>query len=324
MSVIDEAPFRSTMRWYPRSWRKANEDVLVGTLLDAADAEGRTAPTATERRDLAVNGIRARLAIVVPGAVRDRIAALSLGAGAGLAMVFVFGQLWAPTVPGSFNPGEAPPDHLIVQVLPLYVLWLLATGAALLGRPWIARGLVLLTIPAAIWSMTAPESDFLFRPSRISVLLLVSLAILAFVGRPTRDRATRRVLLIATGGVGLIALLWVMLYRPFGPGSLVFPRGGMLELFASGLVGVLLVVLFIAALGAGRRDLASASLLAGLPWFVVPVVANPVFPWAYPRLVLSPLGTVLAVVLIALVIPTVAFLVARRRPAGGPAVREER
>jgi hypothetical protein len=233
-----------------------------------------------------------------------------------LAMVFIFGQVWAPTVPGSFNPGEAPPDHLVVQVLPLYLLWLSAATSALLGRPWVARLLLLLTIPAALWSMTAPETDFLFRPSQLSVVLLISLAGLSFAGRPSRDHRTRRVLLIAAGSVGLISLLWVWLYRPVGPGSLVFPRGGMLELFGSGLVGILLVLLFVVALAAGMRELAAASLFAGVPWLSVPIVLNPVLPWPSPTIVLYPLGTALAVLVLALATSTIAFLITRRPPPG--------
>ncbi len=93
----------------------------------------------------------------------------------------------------------------------------------------------------------------------------------------------------------------------------MFPRGGMLELFGSGLVGILLVLVFIMALAAGRRELAAASLLAGLPWFSVPVVLNRCCTWSNPTIVLSPLGTAVVVVALALGVSTFAVLVARRR-----------
>lgn len=39
-----EIRYRQALRWYPRSWRAANADAVVGVLLDVADAEGRAAP----------------------------------------------------------------------------------------------------------------------------------------------------------------------------------------------------------------------------------------------------------------------------------------
>ena len=91
-----EGLYRSGLRWYPKAWRKANEDVVVGTLLDVADAEGRTAPSRSELRDLRRSGLAARADFFLPGAIRDRAAAISLGSGAGLALAFATGQVWAP------------------------------------------------------------------------------------------------------------------------------------------------------------------------------------------------------------------------------------
>ena len=43
------AEYRWLMRWYPRPWRLANEEAMLGALLDQADGEGRDEVTAAER-----------------------------------------------------------------------------------------------------------------------------------------------------------------------------------------------------------------------------------------------------------------------------------
>ncbi len=48
--------YRRLLRWYPRSRREHDGAVLLGTLLDAAEAEGRTRPTAGEAWSLRLTG----------------------------------------------------------------------------------------------------------------------------------------------------------------------------------------------------------------------------------------------------------------------------
>jgi len=43
-----EARFRRLLRWYPRGWRAHHGEALLGTLLDLAEHEGRTSPSAGE------------------------------------------------------------------------------------------------------------------------------------------------------------------------------------------------------------------------------------------------------------------------------------
>ena len=61
-----ERRYRAALRWYPASWRRANADALLGTLLDRADHEGRTEPTPAELRNLAVVGLRKRWVTTLP------------------------------------------------------------------------------------------------------------------------------------------------------------------------------------------------------------------------------------------------------------------
>jgi hypothetical protein len=54
------AEYRRLMRWYPRPWRLANEEAMLGALLDQAESEGRLQPTAAERSAIAKVGLAQR------------------------------------------------------------------------------------------------------------------------------------------------------------------------------------------------------------------------------------------------------------------------
>lgn len=55
------AQYLRLLRWYPRRWRRANEEVVLGTLLDNADAHGGEGPTKAEARSLRLDGLAHRL-----------------------------------------------------------------------------------------------------------------------------------------------------------------------------------------------------------------------------------------------------------------------
>lgn len=58
-----EARYRRLLRWYPRIWRAAHGDVLIGTAMDAAEAEGRSRPTTAEARSMALHGFGERFTL---------------------------------------------------------------------------------------------------------------------------------------------------------------------------------------------------------------------------------------------------------------------
>ena len=66
-NVTPEAPlsaeYRRLMRWYPRHWRLANEEAMLGALLDQAESEGRQEPTAAERSAMAKGGLAQRFGL---------------------------------------------------------------------------------------------------------------------------------------------------------------------------------------------------------------------------------------------------------------------
>ncbi|WP_375405391.1 hypothetical protein [uncultured Amnibacterium sp.] len=56
-----ESRYRRLLRWYPRRWRTRDHDVLLGTLLDAADSRGRTRPSLAEAGSVVLHGLAERV-----------------------------------------------------------------------------------------------------------------------------------------------------------------------------------------------------------------------------------------------------------------------
>jgi hypothetical protein len=61
-----ERQYRRALARYPRTWRRRNEDALLGVLLDNAEGEGRLHMSQAERHDLATNSRRLRLTHSLP------------------------------------------------------------------------------------------------------------------------------------------------------------------------------------------------------------------------------------------------------------------
>lgn len=56
-----EHRYRRLLRWYPRGWRAAKGELLLGTLMDAAEHEGRTSPRPGEAWTMRLTGLGERL-----------------------------------------------------------------------------------------------------------------------------------------------------------------------------------------------------------------------------------------------------------------------
>lgn len=104
MSV--EARYRALLRWYPRSWRSSHEDVLLGTLLDAAEADARTAPTTAEAWNIRWTGTGEHFTITAAmiatvGALLTTLAHTAV-VTFGLSGIAQLGGGWIPAVLGQF------------------------------------------------------------------------------------------------------------------------------------------------------------------------------------------------------------------------------
>ncbi|ABW13506.1 hypothetical protein Franean1_4119 [Parafrankia sp. EAN1pec] len=94
-----ESTYRQLLRCYPRRWRQDNGDEVVATLLDAADADGRTRPTPGDVADLVVHGLAARCGAslgLVPAAVWHRIATTAFASLAVLSAGLLVVAEWLP------------------------------------------------------------------------------------------------------------------------------------------------------------------------------------------------------------------------------------
>jgi hypothetical protein len=92
-----ERRYRRLLLAYPKTWRAANTDNMLGTLNELAEPN-QTKPTLRDRRSLIANGIRARTfassggspqAAVAEGAMRASLLAICIGDGGAVAGTFV-------------------------------------------------------------------------------------------------------------------------------------------------------------------------------------------------------------------------------------------
>jgi hypothetical protein len=303
-----ERAYRAALRWYPAGWRRDNGDVLIGTLMDAADAEGRTVPTRDELRDLRRSGLRTRAEEVLPGPVRDRVAGLAAGAGIAFALVLLTAQLWAPWDAASSDPNALPPDGLVWQVLVQPGLLLLGGLLAIAGWTLASRIVLIATLPALVIPYLFPDVPWELHPAIATLVMLGALAVMACLGRPARPR------LFVSAGVTLAgSALWFALARPFG--ERYFPRSGLIDLIAGPWPVVLLVVVMLVFAVWRHRWSAMAVLVFSVPWLVLRTFDALWMSMPGGRS-LAPLALVVIPVLVIVIIA-----VSRRRRAPAPPVR---
>jgi hypothetical protein len=209
-----ESRYRKALRWYPRRWRAANEDAVVGTLLDVADEERRQAPAKGELADLRTTALATRLGPFgrISAAVRDRAAALTLGlgaaiGGAGLIALLLDTQSMPAAVRAQVNTfGPFANTGAI-----LYGLWVVAFVLALCGMRRLATVTLLATLPvsAAIYAI-APTLRMMWSPTLTTFAFLAILALVSLAGRPAQSLpGVRRTLISAAAwGAAIAGTLW--------------------------------------------------------------------------------------------------------------------
>jgi hypothetical protein len=189
MSALEDR-YRAALRLYPAAWRALNADVVVGTLLDQADAANRTRPLPSEVVNLTLNGLRTRLGwtITVSQVFRDQLAALALGSGFALMAIMLVGDEWAPFASERYwQPVFGP---FISAAAIVNFLWIAAFGLALIGlRRWTTAVLVIamVTSVAAILAMEATPLLYA-RPPASALAVMIVLGALSLIGSPSRRR----------------------------------------------------------------------------------------------------------------------------------------
>lgn len=159
MTPVNARHFRCLLRWYPRTWRERNGDVFIATLLEVADAEGRSEPTAAERRSAILHGVSTRL---------DRRLAVSLS----LAALLLSATLSTTTMLGFVGDDTAVSlGYPLLTTFVAPVLTATALVAALRDRGWMSDtralstiaifvlALALATLASASWGLGLDSAD---------------------------------------------------------------------------------------------------------------------------------------------------------------------
>ncbi|MGC4936732.1 hypothetical protein [Kribbella sp. DT2] len=238
---------RLALACYPRWWRAQRAAELHGVLADLAETTGRARLDPRDLLNLAVHGLRLRLAghaTGVPGA-RDRTALVASAVGFAFCLtMLVLGELWTPTGP-----------RLTVGA-PIYLVWMLAV---VLARSWGRSLLLLCALGAAIAPFTGYERPRLWV---LGFLLLVTC--LAVSGRAAPDRRSGRLLSLLTAGLSVLMLAGAGAYvlSRYAPDGL-YGAGDQYNLgcFAFAGLGVAVVLWWT-----GRRAWAVAAGLNSLVW----------------------------------------------------------
>jgi MFS family permease len=209
-----ETRYRTVLLWYPSSWREQNADAVVGTLLDEADAAGRTQPRLTELASLAINGLVARLrGDGIMGTIsRDHLATLALGAGLALTLIMFVTSEWAPwaTEPNHLDPMFPAFGPFASAAVIINFLWFAAFGLMLAGFvPWGRLVLVLAGVGSIAAIVLVNETPLLYaRPPASALSFLIVLAVLACSGRPTPAMGVR-------AAAGTAAFFTVFMFQIF-------------------------------------------------------------------------------------------------------------
>lgn len=162
MTGRSERRFQRLLRWYPRWWRDRNGAILLATLQDLAQQDGRTAPTAGETLSAALHGTAARL---------DRRFALIAALGA-VACAAAAGILTAWTSAGDvvlvLQSGVVPLLAAAALTAVLRDRGYLADGRALATLATSAIALSLNALAVASWSLGFDAADAGIPPSGLA------------------------------------------------------------------------------------------------------------------------------------------------------------
>ncbi len=194
MSDLEDR-YRKALRWYPRPWRVANEDAVLGTLLDVADDGHRQRPARGELADLRASALVLRLGPFgrVAASVRDRATALAFGLGSGIAITALVAIAVQRATLAPFLLSLVPVVGPFIGFSFLfYCVWIIACVAAIAGWKWCARTLALGSILVGIVLRLTTGGMAFSAPTTTTIVLLGSFAVLSFFGNPFNTRRGRR------------------------------------------------------------------------------------------------------------------------------------
>jgi hypothetical protein len=320
MSAVDqtktlERSYREALRWYPKGWRRRNEDAVLGTLLDAAEEDHRSVPARGELANLRANGLGERIGFVgrvLPSSVRSRTGVWMLGLGVAISLVGLLFAGWTfAQVDGTYRQvwtlGEFAKNIIAGQGL--YLVWVAAGIGALFGARRVALWIAVATIPVSIaWPVIAWYLSQYGHPSGVTIVFLDLVAIVAVAGLASpQPRLRERTALWS--GVGVTFVFGFYFLRIASGGYFGNGAQGVDAFWAPLAVWMVFLGLPLALVAASVLALRGQSHLAGsILWSAAPVFPLIVIAWGWQEP-----STALADVVIAtiIVIAIVAMLVLR-------------
>jgi hypothetical protein len=219
-----EGRYREALRWYPKRWRAANENAMVGTLLDLADGDHRSEPAIGELANLRRSGMSARFGIVgrlIAPTAREHAAVLALGLGTSISAAGILFGSWTYQFANHVYQQVLSVDALLHNLgagQATYLFWLVAFVAVMTGFRRLAAVVLVVSIPVSIaWSVTAFELSDYGHPSDVSLGFLSLLAVVSAFGLSLPGRRSRKPFLSAFMGFGLL-LAGAFWLRGYGGG----------------------------------------------------------------------------------------------------------
>ena len=263
MTGVRESRYRRALLFYPKRWRDRNADVVLSTLHDVADAEGRRSPRASELLQLAASGLSTRLALSLSQSARDALSTIAVATGAVLGLAFAVVQ--SLPVPG---PLAGPKDVglFFTPGVVIYAVWVLTFVLAFLGQRRAVKVVLMVCVftPAVLWVMCHLIGQLWARPSLETQVFFTVLAMVALIGTP---RPTWRVGIAMAIGAGTL----IFAFHLIGvPAKSYMDEGTFWRLIASpynaGTALALLGVIVLSFVIAGRGAWSKLLLVSFSPW----------------------------------------------------------
>jgi hypothetical protein len=209
-----EKIYRRTLLYYPKAWRQQHENVILGTLLDVAEAEARTAPRATEIMHLAASGVLTRFGLWLTTRSRDWISTVALGTGVAMAIGLLLSGTWMPwsKVLGPYAGRYIPEANPLLDFgIIIYALWILGFITSLIPKQLrTVRAFMVIALIAPAAFAIVNHSTRLYGPNDRTLVFFTIMAALVLLGSPRQKKVGY---VGAAASVGIV-LLWVANARP--------------------------------------------------------------------------------------------------------------
>ncbi|MFW0775750.1 hypothetical protein ACLRGI_21580 [Paenarthrobacter nitroguajacolicus] len=186
-----ERQYRRALRFYPSSWRRQFGDELLGVLMDVAADDQQPGATKRQIFSLCINGLLARITMIVghfPAERRTLVAtgATAIGTAAASTMM-VLGELGRWFRFDSYGPEIALFGPFTSAASVVYLLWLVAFGATVLrvGRLRIATHVLVMVSAVLMPIVTALTGTVVAAAWYVPVFFAVASGI-ALLGEPLR------------------------------------------------------------------------------------------------------------------------------------------